>query len=214
MKFVFGLAAAAALGCAGMAFAQDTPAAATEVTPSAAPVESAAPTAGQFIQAGYVVDIALVEAVSSRTHKRGDTFPIQLVYPVFTDAGVLIPAGTRGVGEVVSAAPPGMMGKGGELLLAARYLDYNGQKIPLRSFKLGASGKDYTGALVAAAILAPLPGVILSFAVKGSDQTFPAGTLANAKLATDLTLPVIAPLAATSTTPQPQPAAAPSSSSK
>lgn len=223
MKLICGLAGAAALGCANLAAAQETPPAAAEpsaaseasVEQTVAPSGDAAPAApaGELIRAGAIVDIELAEPVSSNTHKKGDKFAIRLAYPLSTEAGIVIPAGTPGGGEVVSAAPAGMMGKGGELLLAARYLEFAGQKIPLRSFKLGASGKDYTGALVATALLAPLPVAVLSLAVKGGELRFPIGAPANAKIATDVTLPVVAPLPAAAEPATAAPTLAPKPSS-
>jgi hypothetical protein len=49
---------------------------------------------------------------------------------------VVAPAGTPGVGEVVHAAHASFGGKAGELILAVRYLELNGTRIPLRSLPI------------------------------------------------------------------------------
>lgn len=134
---------------------------------------------------GSIVELELAETVSSKTHQRGDPVAIRLAEPIRTETGVLVPAGVTGRGEVISAAKAGMLGKAGELLLAARYLEYNGQKIPLRTFRLGASGQNNAAAVLALGMVVPV-----SFLIKGGDIEIPAGARANAKLAADLDLPI------------------------
>lgn len=227
MKFVLGVAMAAAL--CGAAAAQDvvapapeavppqTPApeataAAPEAAPEAPPITAAAapetpPAAESSVPAGHglapknsVVVIQVAEPLSSKTAKIGDKFAIKLAQPIVTSEGLLVPAGTPGVGEVVSASKAGAMGKAGELVLAARYLDFNGQQIPLKTFKLGVAGKNNSTALGVAMFAAPLPIAIALLAVPGGNIDVPAGALANAKLAADVSLP-LQPLPAEPATP-------------
>jgi hypothetical protein len=135
------------------------------------------------------VEIEIAEGVNSRTSRIGDRFPIRLAEPLILNGRVIAPAGTAGVGEVVHAAKARAMGKAGELILAARYLELGGQRIPLRSFRYGKSqGLDNSGAVgvgnvVAAAVL-PVASV-LAFVVAGGEVDIPAGTRANAKVSTD-----------------------------
>ena len=69
---------------------------------------------------------------------------------VVIDGKEVIPAGTTGQGQIVHAAKSGWGGKAGELIVAVRYIDYNGVHIPLRRFRINAklgtrNGNDDTG---------------------------------------------------------------------
>lgn len=227
MKFMFGLAMLAALGCANLAAAQEAaPAAAVpaptalppaepqtaQPSPAAAPVaETAAapaptiPPGHSVAKAGSPVLIQIARDLSSKGLKQGDLFPIVLGQAITTDEGVLVPAGTPGFGQVVSASPSGAFGKAGELVLAARYLEFEGQKIPLKAFKLGGSGKNNSTELTVASMIAPLPIAIALLAVRGGNIDIPQGSIGNAKLAADVTLPV-QKLASTPTPPAAEPA--------
>lgn len=188
MKFVLGLAMSAALFSAAGAQPVPTPA---EAAPTSAATDAQAsapapPVASNFtLPAGSVVDLELAQVVNSKTNIRGDKVAIRLAQPIEADGRVLVPAGATGMGEVIDAKPAGMLGKSGELLLAARYLDYNGRKIPLRAFKLGGAGKDNSSAVLAVSMAVGLPAVL----IRGGNIEIPVGTAANAKLAKDLTLP-------------------------
>lgn len=142
------------------------------VSPSVAPVRIAATT---------LVDIELVEPLSSRTAVMDAMFPIRLAEPLMDGDRVLLPAGTPGMGQVVHAAKSGGGGRAGELLLAARYLEVNGVRIPLRRFRLGTSGAQRSDAAFAVGSVVPF-GQLL---VKGKEVEYAAGTRANALVAAD-----------------------------
>ena len=83
------------------------------------------------------------------------------------------------------------MGKAGELVLAARYLDYQGTRIPLRSLRYGkGQGKDNvdTAAIVGFAV----SGLITPF-ITGGEVRIPAGADVWAKVAADVSFPRAAP---------------------
>lgn len=182
MKLAWALTLALSGTLSSAALAQEV------VPPAPLPIpESAA----AVVAAGTVVELELAEPLTSKLNKRGDKFAIRLAEPIRSKAGILIPAGATGVGEVISAAKAGMLGKPGELLLAARYLEYNGERVPLRTFRMGASGKNNAAVVMAASFVIPL-----AFVIPGGDIEMPAGARANAKLTGDLVLPVAAALAA------------------
>lgn len=134
------------------------------------------------VAAGTPVELEMVEAVSSRTHIRGDRFAVRLRLPIMADDVTAIPAGTPGVGEIVHAERSRGGGKPGELLLAARYLDLNGVQIPLRAMKLGGQGKDRSGTAIGVAVAI---GPFAQF-IRGEEIEIPSGTVAGAKLAVEL----------------------------
>ncbi len=129
------------------------------------------------------VDIVILAPINSKTSKIGEMFPIMLAEPIVYEGKTLVPAGATGQGEVIHAATARAAGKAGELILAARYIEFNGQKIMLCSFKYGkSSGKSNADeAWVAGAVVAPP----LTLFISGGNVDVPKGTLAQAKTATD-----------------------------
>jgi hypothetical protein len=169
------------LSCmAGPAAAQTEPAAAPAAAPPADPGRP-------HVASGTPVDIELAELVSSKTHKRGDKFALRLALPIVLDGRIVVPAGVTGVGQVVDAASSGPLGRPAKLLLAARYLDFNGGQIPLRTLQLGRAGTDNSNAVMAASFI-PYVGLLGLF-VHGGEIEIPAGQRAQAKLAADLDAP-------------------------
>jgi hypothetical protein len=127
------------------------------------------------------------ETVSSKTHQRGDRFVLRLAAPLVVDGQVLVPAGTTAVGEVVHAAKSAMGGQAGELILAARYVDFAGQQIPLRTFRAGVGAGREGQALAVALALGPA-GML----VRGRHVEIDAGALISARLKQDTPLPPLA----------------------
>lgn len=160
------LAAVLALGGTKVAFGQET---------TMVPVR---------IPAATVIDIEIAEPLSSKTARIDATFPIRVAMPVVVDGRELIPAGTRGMGQVIHAAKSGGGGKAGELLLAARYIEINGVRVPLRRFRMGASGAQKADEAFAVGFVVPF-GQLL---VKGKEIEFPAGMRANAIVAAETEL--------------------------
>jgi hypothetical protein len=137
--------------------------------------------------AGTLVLIAITQSLSTQTIKRGDKFPISLAAPVMLGDVVVIPAGVTGVGQVIDSQPAGALGKPGKLLLAARYLDFNGAQLPLHGMKLGGGGTDQTNAILIANMV-PYVGILADFA-HGGEIEIPAGARAVAKLGVDVNAP-------------------------
>ena len=119
---------------------QDTTPAAV-VTPPVAAATPSAPIACCVIPAGTVIELEVTETVTTKVNVRGDKFSLRLVRPIVVDGKVLVPSDVTGVGEVVHAAKAGMAGKAAELIIAARYLTYDGVTIPLRSFNIATHSK-------------------------------------------------------------------------
>lgn len=161
-----------------------------------APVEAPAATAADApcctVPARTMVEIEILETVNSKANHSRQSFAFRLAEPLTMNGRVVVPAGTPGVGEVVHAARARAGGKAGELILAARYLDLNGTRIPLRSLRYGRSqgvdnsGAVNTGAMVAAAVL-PM-AAMLGYLIAGGEVNIPAGTRANAQTSAEITL--------------------------
>lgn len=136
------------------------------------------------------VYLTIDEPLESDRAQIGQHFKLSLRQPLELAPGFTIPAGTAGGGQVVHAAKSRAMGKAGELLLAARYLDYQGTRIPLRSLRYGkGQGKDNvdTAVIVGLAVSA----VITPF-ITGGEVRIPSGTEVWAKVAGDVAFPTAA----------------------
>jgi hypothetical protein len=132
------------------------------------------------------VTVRLEETISSNKNKPGERFRITVAEDVMVGDAVVIPAGSTGEGEVVHASKSGAGGKAGELILVARHVIAGDQQIRLRSFALGALGKDNTeNALATGIVLGPF-GML----VRGGVITVPSGTVGTAKTALEFRLPV------------------------
>jgi len=169
-----------------LAAAASVPATAQE----AAPVTQSAASARTIVARTYV-EIEIDDPISSKTAKPGDRFKLHLAEAVTEGGVILLPRGVKGEGEVVHAAKGGLMGKAGELILAARFLDYEGQRIPLGNLKWGRRGQDNTNMAMAAGMAVGIVGVL----VTGGNIDVPIGAQATARITTAMTLGDAPPLA-------------------
>ncbi len=131
------------------------------------------------------VFIKVDQELSSKKSKPGERFPILIAEDVRVDGRVVIPAGSAGEGEVIHAAKSSVGGKAGELILAARYVKVGEVDVPLRSMQLGGAGKSRMNESLAASFVY---GV--GFFVVGGAVIVPRDSLAGAKTAVDIELPV------------------------
>lgn len=138
------------------------------------------------VPAGTPIHLRLDETVNSKTHKTGDWYAISLLQPIMLGDLTLVPAGTTGRGQVVHSAKSSWGGKAGELILGARYLEYEGKRIPLRGMKLGGVGGNNEGLAFGASVAGGVVAMPLIFALNGKNADIPAGMYATAKLAVAL----------------------------
>jgi hypothetical protein len=136
--------------------------------------------------------LRVVGEVSSKTHVKGDKVEIELAEALVISPALAIPAGTRGVAEVIHSAKGGMGGKAGELLVAARYLELApGVQIPLRSFRLvPVSGKNNEGLAAGLSIAGGVAGGIAAMVITGGSARIADHSEAFAKTAADVDLPI------------------------
>ena len=157
------------------------------------------------VPSGTPLDLELVDPLSSKLQKRGDTFHIKLSTALELNGKLLLPAGVDGVGEIIDAQPSQGGGAPGKILVAARYLTWNGTKIPLRGTKLGGAGKSNTQAAMAAGIAIGPFGMF----IHGGNIGYAQGTHFEAKLAVDTLLAPLANQTPAATTPLPAVASPP-----
>ena len=162
------------------------PSAVTEAAPAAAVAQTV------LLPALTPVRLRILGEVSSKTHVKGDKIDIVLAEPLRLTETLAIPAGTRGVAEVIHSAKGGMGGKAGELLVAARSLDLSPTvHIPLRSFRLApVSGKNNEGLAMGLSIAGGVAGGIAAMVMTGGSARIADRSEAFAKTAADVELPI------------------------
>lgn len=104
------------------------------------------------ITEGTEVRLRLVEKLVSGTATEGQRFNLELDEPLMVNGKVVVPAGAKAVGTVVTSKKKGFMGKGGELNVLIDYMLVNDQRIRLRAAK-SSEGNDKIGATVALTVL-------------------------------------------------------------
>ena len=178
-----GLMTALACAAAAPVFAQSLPPASQAMaTPAAQKTDEAR------IAVKTIVEIAITDALSSKTNVIGDFFAIKLAKPLVIDGRTVLQAGLIGKGEVTHAAKSGGGGKAGELIVNARFLECGGLRIPLGHFHHSANGQSNVGGAFATAQVIPFG----QFLVKGGEAAMPAGTSGTAQVNADVVIPASA----------------------
>lgn len=136
--------------------------------------------------------LAFADEVSSKTALKNGEVRFVLAEDLRLDEALVIPKDTPAIGEVVHVQKSGFGGRGGELILAARYISFGDQRIALRSLKPLAgpyAGKNNSDAALAVSMI-PYAGLVSLF-ITGGEIVIPAGTRASVLVAVDTPLPVI-----------------------
>ena len=155
-------------GAAGQAAVDPEPANPAIIAPA-----PQATSTGVILPANSAIPVRFLTTVSSGTHVRGQRFELETTDDITAADRVVIPAGSVVTGEVIHAQKAGMLGKPGELILAARFVTVGAREIKLRS-QLMRTGKDNT---MAALMIVPF--------IKGKDLVVPAQTEVIARTVTD-----------------------------
>src|SRR4051812_10183659 len=122
MKKVFACAAGAALiSSSVLAQVPTIQAPASEPVPAVQPT----PVAAQelVLPTGTEVLLSMSTEINSTDNHEGDTFPLTVVNDIRVGDQVVIPHGTRAVGEITWRTGRGAFGKSGKMNIALRYLD-------------------------------------------------------------------------------------------
>lgn len=104
------------------------------------------------IPEGTEVRLRLLDKLVSGTATEGERFNLELDEPLSINGQVVVPAGAKAVGTVVTSKKKGFMGKGGELNVLIDYMLVNDQRVRLRAAKSN-EGKDKVGTTVALTVL-------------------------------------------------------------
>jgi hypothetical protein len=123
------------------------------------------------LPANTEVVLALNGELSSKTHRVGDKFSLSVAKDVTVDNQVVIPRGTRAIGQVTWRTGTGGFGKSGKMEMAFRYLEINNLKVPVEGTHR-QDGEGKTAATVGAVLAA---GVVGGLIVKGKSARLPEG---------------------------------------
>jgi hypothetical protein len=150
------------------------PLSAQQVAAPAQTAEAEAPAALEAglltLNAGMPLTLAVAQEVNSSTHRAGDTFPLTVLNDVRIGETVVIPRGTPAVGEVTWRTGKGAFGKSGKLEFSLRYINLNGQHIPVT----GDYRQEGEGNTIATGVAIIAVGVFAGF-VTGHRARLPMG---------------------------------------
>jgi hypothetical protein len=107
-----------------------------------------------------------------RLTNKGETFTMTVVQDVRAGDQIVIPKGSRGLGEVIEVGGRGGFGKSGKINIKMNHVEVGSNKYALTGEYL-QKGKGRGGAAVAGTIIA---GAIAGAFIKGDDADIPMGT--------------------------------------
>lgn len=107
-----------------------------------------------------------------RFTNRGEIFYMSVVDDVSIDGAIIIPRGSRGVGEILSVTGRGGFGKSGKIEVKLNFVEVRGKRYEIDGVHL-QKGKGQ-GNLAAAGVI--LAGPVAGIFIKGEEADIPAGT--------------------------------------
>jgi hypothetical protein len=150
--------------------APPVPAPAAPPATPAAPAAPLAPATPGVLPANTDVLLRMDQELNSKTAKVGDRFNMTVVNDVLSNGLVVIPAGTRGVGEVTYHTNKGSFGKSGKMEIEIKHLELGGRRIPIT----GKYRQEGEGGTTETVVTAVLVGVFSAF-VTGKSAVIPQG---------------------------------------
>lgn len=156
------------------------------------PVEAQAPhsiaSSQVFLPANTEVTLSMNDDLTTKGGKieEGTTFALTVTHDVLLGGFVVIPQGTRGIGEVTWKTGKAAFGKSGKMEVELRYLELGGQRIPIEG-KYRQEGEGNTVATVGTVVVAGVFGAL----VTGKSARIPKGRELSAR--TREPIPVILP---------------------
>lgn len=133
---------------------------------------------------GTALKLMVIDEVTTKTAKPGDPIKLRLNEAVTIDGNVAIKAGALGVGEVVSSAESGIVGRSGKLMTRLLHLDIDGTKLAIEGARKTAGKSGNNQIILATLVLSPWG----PFA-RGNNAKLKAGEIVDAVTAADYSLP-------------------------
>ena len=168
-RYITGAAIAALVATPLSAVAAQAPAGTAAVE---TPVTAASAETGMLMLAvGTPITLAVSQEVTSTSHRAGDMFALTVANDVRVGDTIVIPRGTPAQAEITWRTGKGAFGKSGKLEFGLRYIELNGQHIPVTG-TYRQEGEGNTVAAIGAWVAA---GVIGGLVVTGHRARVPAG---------------------------------------
>lgn len=144
-----------------------------------------APAPANVLRAGTSVPLRTVEGLTTegKNLKVGYRFNLETAEAVSVNGQVVIPPGSRAIGEITSVRNKGMWGKSGGITARLISLKVGDRTIRI-SGTMDDKGKTGTVGVVAAAVVIPVVG----FFVTGTSANIPAGSYATGFIEEDIPL--------------------------
>jgi len=167
------------------------------------------PAADNVLHMGTAVQLEIRDALTTE-HKAmhvGQSVEMDVLQPVMLNGQVVIPGGSRAIGEITTVRNKGMWGKSGGFTGRVLYVEANGRQIKLNG-SFTDRGETGTGGVVASVAFLPVAG----FFVTGTSARLPAGTHVTAFVAEEIAISFAQSAATTSGAglqPSPTPRSAP-----
>lgn len=137
-----------------------------------------------YIPAGTTFEVELLNELSSKKNKKGETVDLGMVDSLFVNNVAIIPQGTIGRAVITEARKAGGFGRRGVLTINPLWIKtINGVQVPL-SNELTKAGNSDGGAVVVAAAVSLVGGIFM----KGTNAVYPAGTKFTVKVDRDVEL--------------------------
>lgn len=175
---------------ATLAATQDVPVTAAATTePSIAAAETPAPVTTVLLPRDTPVELMAPSEVSTARATAGTIFKLRVNKPVEIDGRVIIPVGTTGYGEVLSAESSGGLGKKGAMSARLVRIQLGDANIPIEG-RVDATGRG-AGSAGAAVLL----GGIVGLFHRGNNAKIKAGEVLMGFTSEDVTLDLSAPAA-------------------
>ncbi len=122
------------------------------------------------LPANTEIMLSMNEELNTKRNQQGDTFYMTVVHDAKVGDQVVIPKGARATGEITWRTGKGAFGKSGKMDIALRYVEVQGQRLPLvGTFR--QEGEGNTVGTVAGVVVA---GVFAAF-ITGKSGVIPRG---------------------------------------
>lgn len=143
----------------------------------AAQLSTDAPATAAKLEPGTELKLVTTEPLDSRTARQGQRFGLALEDDLMQSGMLVLPRGTKAVGEIETVRQKQMFGMPGSLVLRPMFIEFAGRRVNLEGAltSKGASGK--AGAIPGVIIAGSL-GLILT----GRSAHIPAGTHLSARV--------------------------------
>lgn len=198
------LTAALMFGLAMPALAQEAAPVTAVTTAAPLTVEPRQAVTAAVLPANTEVVLSMNEDVTTKRHREGDTFYLSVVQDVMLGDYVIIPKGSRAVGEITWMTGKGAFGKSGKMEVSINAVEVAGRRIPL----VGTFRQEGEGNTVATVAAVALVWVAAPF-ITGKTGVIPRGRELIVHTKEDLPLQLAGPAPAPANGPLLVKAAAP-----